>query len=125
MYTVMFVDDESRDLGPTKAYLEMTKEMHVKLIADPDIALAEARRLKPDLFLIDLYMPPSGGDGLGDAIRHDPELKDKPIIFITGKLATPPEQYANRENEWLVTKDIAPSALRGMILDILRGKATR
>jgi CheY-like chemotaxis protein len=39
---------------------------------------------KPDLLLIDLFMPGMGGKDFLQIITHDPQLRDIPVILLTG-----------------------------------------
>lgn len=49
-----------------------------------DEAMQKAREAKPDLMLIDHSMPGQSGPELCGAIRQDPQLKNVPIILMTG-----------------------------------------
>ena len=53
--------------------------------ADGDQAVAAAAEHRPDLILLDMEMP--GRDGLGvlAALRDDPELRDFPVIVLSGR----------------------------------------
>ena len=46
--------------------------------------LAKAREEKPDLILLDIMMPEKSGMKTYKELKSDPELKDMPVIIITG-----------------------------------------
>lgn len=43
-----------------------------------------ARRFRPDLILLDANLPDMNGPAVLAAIRRDPEVRDLPVIFVTG-----------------------------------------
>ena len=51
---------------------------------DGRMAIEEARRVFPDLILMDLKMPGVDGIGAAESIRRDAELMDVPIVAVTG-----------------------------------------
>ncbi|HYG81188.1 MAG TPA: response regulator [Pyrinomonadaceae bacterium] len=51
---------------------------------DGRMAIEEARRVFPDLILMDLKMPGVDGIGAAESIRQDAELMDVPIVAVTG-----------------------------------------
>lgn len=46
-------------------------------------ALDQAREEKPDLILLDLYMPDMNGDAVCKELKNDPETREIPILIIT------------------------------------------
>jgi diguanylate cyclase (GGDEF)-like protein/PAS domain S-box-containing protein len=53
--------------------------------ADGAAALEEARRLRPDLILLDVQMPLMNGFELCKQLRADPGLSEVPIVMVTGQ----------------------------------------
>lgn len=51
---------------------------------DSSRALETARTFRPDLILLDVNMPNLDGGDIAAQIRADSELKDIPIVFLTG-----------------------------------------
>ena len=67
-----------------KAYFSRQKK-HTGYIASDGIeGLNLIEQKRPDLVLTDISMPNLDGFQLAQAIRENAELKDTPIIFITG-----------------------------------------
>ncbi len=52
--------------------------------SDSYIALEEALHIKPDIIILDLKMSPKSGFHVAEEIRSCYELKDTPIIAMTG-----------------------------------------
>ena len=78
---VMVVDDDSAIRTICKEVLEMGG-YDVQEAANGEIALIEARRFRPDLFVLDVMMPHLDGFALAEALRADPVMAMTPIIFL-------------------------------------------
>jgi CheY-like chemotaxis protein len=68
--------------------------------------LEKIKRERPDLICLDLLMPEKTGILLYREIRKDPELKDIPVIMITGFAA--PEYPLIDFKRFISTKSIPP-----------------
>lgn len=80
---VLIVDDSPDALALAKARL--AKEGLELIFAGGGIAgLADARREKPDLILLDVDMPDMSGFDVCRALKGDPELCMIPVIFLSG-----------------------------------------
>jgi len=80
--TIMVVDDEA----PITKVIEdiLAPEGYTVVVAnDGNEALEKLKSVKPDLMLIDFFMPGMSGRELAEKIRADPNLKDLKIAFIT------------------------------------------
>jgi len=78
--TILFVDDALvfRDLGA----LFLARAGRVITAASGEKALALARSERPDLILVDLFMPDINGEEICRFIKTDPELSDIPVIVL-------------------------------------------
>lgn len=91
---ILAVDDSGILLRSVKAMLEKTYEISVA--TDGMMALKQAIKKKPDLILLDYEMPKMDGKETLEELRRDEELKDIPVVFLTG--------IAERENIMAVLK---------------------
>ena len=80
--TILVVDDEESNL---KAVKDILRHAGYKIICveSGSQALMMMKNLKPDLILLDHFMPRMTGKMLCAKIRADPELKDIKIVFVT------------------------------------------
>lgn len=80
--TILVVDDVAlfRELGA----LFLARSGRVHTAHDGKDALEQARRVKPTLMLVDLFMPGMDGEALCRAVRADPELRDAALLVMTG-----------------------------------------
>jgi len=80
--TVLIVDDYA-DVRPLlRRWLEDFGYRVVEA-ADGWEAVSVAKRERPDLILMDLFMPEVDGFAAALRLRKDPELKDVPIVAIS------------------------------------------
>jgi CheY-like chemotaxis protein/curved DNA-binding protein CbpA len=56
----------------------------VELAHDGETALAKIRELAPALVTLDVMLPRLDGFGVLETLRHDPELRDTPVLVVSG-----------------------------------------
>ena len=81
--TVLVVDDAPDSLSLINDTLEQAG-ISTLVALDGKQALAIARRLKPDMVLLDAIMPNMDGFETCMALKEDNELASIPVIFMTG-----------------------------------------
>ncbi|MDD1014085.1 Hpt domain-containing protein [Pseudomonas rubra] len=81
---VMVVDDSVTVRKVTGRLLER-HGMNVLTAKDGVDAMALLQEHRPDILLLDIEMPRMDGFEVATQIRHDPQLKDLPIIMITSR----------------------------------------
>ena len=82
MGTILFVEDTSEQRDLVAMFLGMNG-YHVEVANDGIEGLAQARKLKPDLILLDLGMPRMDGYQMIVELRADEALKNIPIVVIS------------------------------------------
>jgi signal transduction histidine kinase/CheY-like chemotaxis protein len=80
---VLFADDNA-DMRQYLATL-LNPRYEVLPCEDGQIALERARQKRPDLVLADVMMPRMDGFGLLRSLREDKELRDVPVILLSGR----------------------------------------
>jgi DNA-binding response OmpR family regulator len=78
---ILVVEDESKIARLVRDYLEHAG-FEVVVAGDGEVALAEARRARPDLVVLDLGLP--GRDGL-DVARSLRRTSNVPIVMLTAR----------------------------------------
>lgn len=81
---VMVVDDSVTVRKVTGRLLER-HGMNVLTAKDGVDAMALLQEHRPDVLLLDIEMPRMDGFEVAAQVRHDPDLKDLPIIMITSR----------------------------------------
>lgn len=81
---VMIIDDSVTVRKVTTRLLER-HGMEAKTAKDGADAILILQEYTPDLILLDIEMPRMDGFEVASRVRHDPNLKDIPIIMITSR----------------------------------------
>jgi diguanylate cyclase (GGDEF)-like protein len=82
MNSILIVDDNIHLIALMGKMLEPLAR--VIFATNGQAALREMRKSRPDLVLLDQEMPGMSGDEVSAAMRDDPDLRDIPVIFVTG-----------------------------------------
>jgi DNA-binding NarL/FixJ family response regulator len=80
---VLIVDDSPDALGMMNDALEQSN-MTTLVALEGKQAISIAKKMRPDVILLDAVMPNMDGFETCKAIKSDPNLKNIPIIFMTG-----------------------------------------
>jgi two-component system phosphate regulon response regulator PhoB len=81
---ILVVDDEPDILELTRFAL-VQEGFEVETAATGDEALAQVRRTRPDLIVLDLMLPDRPGTEVCRTIRSDAHLTDVPVIMLTAR----------------------------------------
>jgi signal transduction histidine kinase len=103
MKTILLVDDDRQ--VRTMFGLALRRSGYNVIEADSGATgLALARQHLPDLILTDIHMPGGDGSTLLHDIRHDPELRSKQVVLMTGRpdLVTPRKGMEEGADDFLV-----------------------
>ncbi len=115
MTTILIVDDEPPILDLVRFTLE-DADVRVVEASDGVEALAVARRVRPDLILLDVHMPRLDGLEACRQIRREPALARTPIVMLTaaGQEADRARGREAGADEYL-TKPFSPLALLALV----------
>ncbi len=82
MNSILIVDDNLVSLKQISA--QLAKDYDISLAKSGELALQICAREKPDLILLDVEMPGMDGFATIARLKDDPQLKQIPVIFLTG-----------------------------------------
>jgi two-component system cell cycle response regulator len=110
---ILLVEDEPRDIKLTQQALARAKlQNRLSVVRDGADALSFLRgedpyegKAQPDVVLLNLNLPRGDGRDVLRAMRHDPELRDIPVVILTGTNAEHAEFESLRPDAFL-TKPI-------------------
>ena len=108
---VLIVDDDAFQGEWTSTVLE-SAGMQPYWLSEPGRILQVLDKFKPDLVLMDLYMPSIDGAELAAMIRQHLEWADLPLLFMSGE--TDPVRQASairRGGDDFLVKPVAPDTL--------------
>lgn len=80
---ILIVDDNLELLEELQEMLSQSG-YQTETVSDSERALTVAHAVKPELILLDLKMSPKSGFQVADEMRHSFQMKDVPIIAMTG-----------------------------------------
>jgi two-component system sensor histidine kinase/response regulator len=115
MKTILLIDDDQQ-VRTTFGLSLRTNGYHV-IEADSGVTgLQMARQYLPDLILSDIRMPDGDGSTLLREIRHDPELRSKQVVLMTGRpdLVTPRKGMEDGADDFLI-KPVSLEALQNCV----------
>lgn len=92
-YRVLVVDDEQHVAALHASILEEAGMM-VEVIHDPAAAFERLREFRPELVLMDMYMPGCSGRELAQVIRQMPEYVGMPIVYLSSETDLGKQQSA-------------------------------
>jgi DNA-binding response OmpR family regulator len=82
---VLFVDDDEVVQHLVRLSLERIGGLTVELVNDSAKAVEAGLRFKPDMIVLDWFMPGMDGTQLFNGLRAVPELAQVPVVFLTVK----------------------------------------
>jgi DNA-binding response OmpR family regulator len=110
-YRVLIVDDDEHLSAYYEAVLN-SEGMHVRVINDPSTVLETMKKFKPELVLVDIYMPVCTGVELAKLIRQNNQYLDIPIVFLSKETDVDRQHRAIESGgDDFLTKPIAPEDL--------------
>ncbi|HLJ73662.1 MAG TPA: fused response regulator/phosphatase [Thermoanaerobaculia bacterium] len=80
---VLVIDDSANDLQVISRFLRR-KGYAVDAVRSGEEGLAIARRIPPDVFVVDYRMPVTDGFEVTRTIKSDPHLQTIPVLLLTG-----------------------------------------
>ena len=80
---ILVVEDHEATAELIAEYLNEEPGYDALTAGDAETALELIRARKPDLILLDVKLPGTGGFELYDTLQADPVTRDIPVIFIT------------------------------------------
>jgi CheY-like chemotaxis protein len=93
MPTVLFVEDTTEQRDLVAMFLGMNG-YQVEVANDGIEGLAQARKLRPDIILLDLGMPKMDGYQMMEELRADETLKGTPVVVISAWAAAKHREQA-------------------------------
>jgi len=120
---ILMIDDEADFCKLIKINLELIGGFEVTIAANGKQGLALAKKLEPDLILLDITMPQMDGFQVLSKLKADANTIEIPVIMLTAITDETAKIRASQlYNEEYLTKPMEISELRSMIEDVLKRK---
>lgn len=111
---ILVVDDEPDLLKVLSFRLEKTG-YEVFGAADGQEALDLARKVIPDLMILDIYLPVINGDEVAKILKNDEKLKHVPIFLISATTHTLTQRATDSGSDAYFIKPFEPEELIGAV----------
>jgi diguanylate cyclase (GGDEF)-like protein len=119
-YRVLIVEDDPAQADFADAILSKAN-FECRSVTDPLQVMDALQAFKPDLILMDLYMPEASGTELTTVIRENNEFLDIPIVFLSGEQDLDKQLSAlSFGGEDFLSKPIAPKHLITTVTNRIR-----
>jgi diguanylate cyclase (GGDEF)-like protein len=119
-YRVLIVEDDPAQADFADAILSKA-DFKCRAVTDPLQVMEALHEFKPDLILMDLYMPGASGTELTTIIREHNEFVDVPIVFLSGEQDLDKQLKAlSFGGEDFLSKPIAPKHLITTVTNRIR-----
>ena len=106
---ILVIDDDTGLAQMVQLNLEATGHYEVSIENDSTLSVETARRVRPDLILLDYIMPEMDGGDVTTSLHEDPFLRGIPIIMVTALLANremSPDGTVNRGGQVMLAKPV-------------------
>jgi DNA-binding response OmpR family regulator len=120
--SVLVVEDDPSVRGLLQTLLS-AEGYDVVTASDGLAGLVKLASAHPSLVLLDLMMPDLGGVRVLEEMRDDPELRDIPVIVVTGKIDAVPSMRDLLGEDNVFLKPFAVGELLGRVADVTGGPA--
>jgi CheY-like chemotaxis protein len=84
--TILVIDDQLLNIRLLERKLVMDNMEVISATNGPE-GIRLAKKIQPDVILLDIVMPGMDGIEVCQKLKQDPDLKDIPVIFITARTA--------------------------------------
>jgi len=109
--TILIVDDNELNRKLARVTLQFSKYKTLEA-EDAESGIKLAQENKPDLILMDIQLPGIDGWSATRIIKGDPDLKDIPVIALTGFASYEDEEKAREVGcVGYISKPFSPQAL--------------
>lgn len=118
---LLLVEDDTFLAGMYVTKLTM-EGFQAELASDGLIGLEKAKKMKPDLILLDVLLPKMNGFDVLKQLKNDPDTKDIPVILLTnlGQKSDVVKGLDLGAVDYLIKAHFMPSEVVEKIKEVLR-----
>jgi len=118
---VLIVDDEQDFCAIVKENLELRGNFEVHAASNGRDGIRMAKKLKPDIIILDIMMPEMNGFEMLERLKKDKDTLSIPVVMLSAREDDDSKmKSAQLYNELYLTKPIKIMELQNSIEDVLR-----
>ena len=118
---ILIVDDDRKISGLVRFFLDRRGGYEVREENHSHAALSAARSFQPDLVVLDVDMPGKDGGEVAAELRRDPQLREKPILFLSSLIGR--GESRTSEGQCYLAKSAEPQELLDTVRRMLHAVA--
>ncbi|MFW6173433.1 MAG: response regulator [Elusimicrobiota bacterium] len=101
---ILIIDDNPSTVETLKMILE-TEGYETAGAYNGEVGVKKAISLHPDLIMLDLMLPDIDGYKVCEKIKNNPEIKDIPVVILTGKdKGDDFDRAMEKDADWYIVK---------------------
>ncbi len=120
---ILIVDDEVDFCRIVKMYFELTlrSNFQVSMAFDGKEGVKLAKKIRPDLIILDIVMPVMDGFQVLAALKKDPQTMSIPVVILSAKIDVESKLKAMElYNDEYINKPVAMLELKAKVEEILK-----
>lgn len=123
---ILIVDDEVNFCKLVKMNLESAGNFAVEIAVDGKAGINLAKKLKPDIILLDILMPNMDGFEVLKRLKDDRDTMAIPVVMLTARVDEDSQvKAAQLYDEDYIMKPIEAEELRARIEGVLKRRGSR
>ncbi|MDD5173894.1 MAG: response regulator [Candidatus Omnitrophica bacterium] len=121
---ILIIDDEPGFCELVEKNLELVNDFAVAIATDSREGISLAKKIKPDLILLDIMMPHMDGFEVLKRLKDDTDTIEIPVIMLTAKGDDESRTRAMQlYDEEYITKPIGINDLKNKIDEVLKRRS--
>lgn len=126
MKRILMIDDEEDFSRVVKEHLERISDFEVYTAANGKAGIDLAKKIKPDLIMLDILMPGMDGFQVLERLKKDNATMNIPVIILSAKDDDSSKLTAARlYNEMYLTKSIDMNELKTKIDEVFKWRGAK
>jgi DNA-binding response OmpR family regulator len=120
---VLIIDDEPEFCEVVKMYFEITlrSDFQVSVAYDGREGIKLAKKVKPDLIILDVVMPVMDGFRTLELLKKDPQTMSIPVVMLSAKIDADSKLKAMElYNDEYINKPVAMLELKAKVEEVLK-----
>lgn len=113
---ILIVDDEEEALNHLKNILQRAGYQAISTTKGLEV-LNLARLHRPDLIIIDIYLPDLEGSEVAARLREDAQCMNIPIVFLSGVVINKEDKLSGEKfgRHYILAKPVTPKEILDMV----------